>query len=220
MPVCSPALAAPFSRDPEQLFSFRMIRSVKAQIQWGHWFSQLGLDDSEVKNHLLFDRSHMAVDAAVLGMGVALESNLMMWQELKNGRLVVPPSAMHPKCRFRRNGWSARILICGADGYGVSSNGFRQRPQSGNRRAPRRTLQNYNVEKLQVSPEKLNCSSTSDRQSSVEGTAIRCSQQRNSGESPQADHTVAGGSAAKGLPSTLSVGSASSALPFHGDNGR
>ncbi len=90
MPVCSPALAAPFSRDPEQLFSFRMIRSVKAQIQWGHWFSQLGLDDSEVKNHLLFDRSHMAVDAAVLGMGVALESNLMMWQELKNGRLVVP----------------------------------------------------------------------------------------------------------------------------------
>lgn len=90
MPVCSPKLADPFSMDPAQLFDFRLIRSVKAQIQWGQWFSQFGLNDTGVKNHLLFDRSHMTVDAAVLGMGVALESNLMMDQELQERKLVVP----------------------------------------------------------------------------------------------------------------------------------
>ncbi|WP_460275773.1 LysR substrate-binding domain-containing protein [Celeribacter sp. ULVN23_4] len=90
MPVCSPSLAASRSFDPADLFRFRIIRSVKAQIQWGQWLEHFGLDDGQIENHLLFDRSHMAVDAAVLGMGVALESNLMMWKELRDGTLVVP----------------------------------------------------------------------------------------------------------------------------------
>ena len=32
----------------------------------------------------------MAIDAACDGMGIALESNLMMWRELQNGRLICP----------------------------------------------------------------------------------------------------------------------------------
>ncbi|SLN26761.1 Glycine cleavage system transcriptional activator [Aquimixticola soesokkakensis] len=90
MPVCSPKLADPFSLEPADLLTFRMIRSVKAQIQWEQWFTHFDLRDTALKHHLLFDRSHMAVDAAVLGMGVALESNLMMGQELRDRRLVVP----------------------------------------------------------------------------------------------------------------------------------
>ncbi|WP_090159239.1 LysR substrate-binding domain-containing protein [Loktanella sp. DSM 29012] len=90
LPVCAPHLAAPFSLDPDQVRGFRMIRSVKAQVQWEKWFAYLGLKDDGIKSQLLFDRSHMAVDAAVLGMGMALESDLMMGQDLKDGRLVVP----------------------------------------------------------------------------------------------------------------------------------
>ena len=39
---------------------------------------------------ILFDRSHMAIDAAAGGMGVALESTMMMRGELESGRLVCP----------------------------------------------------------------------------------------------------------------------------------
>ncbi|TIP36187.1 MAG: LysR family transcriptional regulator, partial [Mesorhizobium sp.] len=38
----------------------------------------------------LFDRSHMAIDAALDGMGIALESSMMMERELREGRLVCP----------------------------------------------------------------------------------------------------------------------------------
>ncbi len=41
---------------------------------------------------LRFDRSHMAIDAAVAGLGIALESTLMMESELESGQLVVPIS--------------------------------------------------------------------------------------------------------------------------------
>jgi len=39
---------------------------------------------------VLFDRSHMAIDAAADGIGLALESSLMMWRELREGSLVCP----------------------------------------------------------------------------------------------------------------------------------
>ena len=39
---------------------------------------------------VLFDRSHMAIDAAVHGIGIALESDLMMSQEVRDGLLVCP----------------------------------------------------------------------------------------------------------------------------------
>lgn len=90
LPICSPELIAPNSIDAEALLNFRLIYSVKAQIQWQDWFSQLGLDDRKVESRLFFDRSHMSIDAATLGMGVALESNLMMFNELQDGRVCVP----------------------------------------------------------------------------------------------------------------------------------
>jgi DNA-binding transcriptional LysR family regulator len=42
------------------------------------------------RQRLLLDRSHMSVDAAVSGVGVALESTLMMSAELSSGSLVCP----------------------------------------------------------------------------------------------------------------------------------
>lgn len=89
LPVCSPKLAAAHSLTAGELLQHRLIHSVKAQIQWKSWFAHLGITNDIPSKRLYFDRSHMVVDAAVLGMGMALESNLMMEQELKDGRLVV-----------------------------------------------------------------------------------------------------------------------------------
>ena len=47
-------------------------------------------DPRERWRRVLFDRSHMAIDAACDGMGIALESTMMMERELKSGRLVCP----------------------------------------------------------------------------------------------------------------------------------
>ena len=90
LPVCSPRLAEPRSLDARDLLKFRLIHSVKAKIQWTTWFDRIGIDDSHRLKKLYFDRSHMTVDAAVLGLGVALESNLMMEQELRDGKLIIP----------------------------------------------------------------------------------------------------------------------------------
>ena len=90
LPVCSPGLADPYSLEAADLLKFRLIHSVKAQVQWAAWFTHLGIAEETPLKRLYFDRSHMTVDAAVLGMGVALESNLMMERELKDGRLIVP----------------------------------------------------------------------------------------------------------------------------------
>ncbi|WP_229704475.1 LysR substrate-binding domain-containing protein [Gemmobacter aquaticus] len=90
VPVCAPSLAAPASLTPEQVMQFRLIRSVKSQAQWPRWLSDAGVQHDFDWKAVLFDRSHMAIDAACDGMGIALESNLMMWRELRDGLLVNP----------------------------------------------------------------------------------------------------------------------------------
>ncbi|MFN3724631.1 MAG: LysR substrate-binding domain-containing protein [Paracoccaceae bacterium] len=90
VPVCAPSLSGPATLGVQDLCRFRLIHSVKAQVQWNTLFQKAGIGDQGVMKRLYFDRSHMAVDAAVLGLGVALESTLMMERELQGGQLVVP----------------------------------------------------------------------------------------------------------------------------------
>jgi LysR family glycine cleavage system transcriptional activator len=90
MPVCAPSYAQANSMEAVELQQHRLIHSVKAQLQWAQWFTSAGVTPSAEWSRLLFDRSHMAIDAATDGLGVALESNLMMWRELRHGSLVCP----------------------------------------------------------------------------------------------------------------------------------
>ena len=59
-------------------------------MQWPQWFSLAGSPPSLDWRRILFDRSHMAIDAATDGFGLALESTLVMWRELADGRLICP----------------------------------------------------------------------------------------------------------------------------------
>ncbi|GGE05237.1 LysR family transcriptional regulator [Aureimonas endophytica] len=96
VPACSPKLAAPGSLAPEDLPDFRLIHSVKSQAQWSRWFALAGLRPETRWRRVLFDRSHMAIDAASDGMGIALESTMMMEREFAAGRLICPV-AVPPK---------------------------------------------------------------------------------------------------------------------------
>lgn len=90
IPACAPALAAADSLQAEDLTRFRLIHSVKSQAQWPAWFKLAGMQPPQRWRRILFDRSHMAIDAALDGMGIALESSMMMERELRDGRLVCP----------------------------------------------------------------------------------------------------------------------------------
>ena len=91
-PLCAPQVAKPGSLLPCELLSHRLIHSVKSQMQWLQWFAAAEVEPAERWRRVLFDRTHMAIDYAAEGGGIALESNLMAWRELANGTLVCPVS--------------------------------------------------------------------------------------------------------------------------------
>lgn len=109
LPVCAPALCAPATLDPSDLPRYRLIHSVKSQVQWERWFAIAGVAAAATWRRVLFDRSHMAIDAAANGIGIALESDLMMWRELRDGILVCP--LRHPPPASRATQW----LVCPHD---------------------------------------------------------------------------------------------------------
>src|SRR5215210_178857 len=109
LPACAPALCAPATLEPSDLPRHRLIHSVKSQMQWGRWFVAAGVTATPTWRRVLFDRSHMAVDAAISGIGIALESDLMMWRELRDGVLACP--VRHPPPASRVTQW----LVCPHD---------------------------------------------------------------------------------------------------------
>lgn len=90
LPVSAPQYAPANSLEPQDVLRHRLIHSVKSQAQWSAWFKLAKVAPQQQWKRVLFDRSHMAIDAAVDGMGIALESALMSWRELRDGRLVCP----------------------------------------------------------------------------------------------------------------------------------
>lgn len=70
----------------------------------------------------MFDRTQMAIDAARDGIGIPLETNLTMWKELADGRLVCPVSSLPmltlttqwvvcPVCDYLLGGWICLHLV-------------------------------------------------------------------------------------------------------------
>lgn len=118
-PLCSPEIASTI-RSPQDLYEHRLIQCDVQMLQWKGWFEA---------NHLMpphhyalrFDRSNMAIAAAVNGMGVVLESTLLAETELATGKLVAPLRSLthdiqyvghylvYPKRRTRHEG--AQVFV-------------------------------------------------------------------------------------------------------------
>lgn len=124
-PLCAPALARRL-RTPADLACAVLIHSSYNTIRWSDWLARNGLDPAIGRDGPRFDRSFLAIAAAVDGVGVALDSTRFAERELAEGRLVHPfrwrtddprivnhalvfrPNPAEPVLRFR--GWLVREL--------------------------------------------------------------------------------------------------------------
>jgi LysR family glycine cleavage system transcriptional activator len=89
-PLCSPSLSAALAlRTPDDLSRATLIHSVNV-LSWSEYFRRIGCNAVQPQNELWLNPSSMAIDAAVGGLGVILESELLAEQELQAGRLVAP----------------------------------------------------------------------------------------------------------------------------------
>ncbi|VVE21990.1 LysR substrate-binding domain-containing protein [Pandoraea anhela] len=89
-PLCSPALQASMQLStPEDLKRVTLIHSSNA-LTWADYLRRVGVPSLKPANELWLDRSSMAIDAAVRGLGVVLESEVLAAEELNDGRLVAP----------------------------------------------------------------------------------------------------------------------------------
>jgi LysR family glycine cleavage system transcriptional activator len=92
VPVCSPALAAPNSLKPQEISQLRLIHNETSIVQWSDWIDKYcpNGEGKSVQHSLYLDRSFMGLSAAVNGQGVFLDSTLLAYDYLKEGKLVMP----------------------------------------------------------------------------------------------------------------------------------
>lgn len=90
-PICSPEylLRAGPLRQLSDLANHTLINANNL-VSWPAWLNEHGLDGSRPSNGLWLDRSDMALDAALRGLGVALESDILSRDDRVAGRLVTP----------------------------------------------------------------------------------------------------------------------------------
>lgn len=105
LPMCSPALVRGPNplRDIGDLANHTLIESKLSEVTWSMWLSaQKG--NTRNMRQLLFDNTSLALEAAVYGLGVALEGDFLASKELASGRLVTPfllrDMAMRAPLRF------------------------------------------------------------------------------------------------------------------------
>ncbi|UVO40608.1 LysR family transcriptional regulator [Bradyrhizobium arachidis] len=98
VPLCSPAVASAIHK-PADLLHQSLIRSDVKRVQWHQWFGANGIE-SPALHRMRFDRSFLAIAAAVEGLGVALESTLLAERELAAGRLVAPLAGRSTDIRY------------------------------------------------------------------------------------------------------------------------
>lgn len=96
LPVCSPRLIeahGPLQR-PEALKGVPLIHddtlAGRAKVStWAEWFTAAGVDGVDVSRGLRFNSSDHALDAAGEGAGVLLAHDVLAYDDLRTGRLVI-----------------------------------------------------------------------------------------------------------------------------------
>lgn len=92
LPLCSPEYRRRLQEIADepagQLGAARLIYSVKALYQWDIWLPLHGVEAAADHAPLRFDRSSMALQLALDGAGVVLDSATLAFEELQRGTLV------------------------------------------------------------------------------------------------------------------------------------
>jgi DNA-binding transcriptional LysR family regulator len=88
LPLASPAfLASHGMPDLDELARLPLIQSTVSVVQWSDWFASRQLAGCPDSFALRIDRAQLALDAAVQGLGIALESATIAAGHLEAGRL-------------------------------------------------------------------------------------------------------------------------------------
>jgi LysR family transcriptional regulator, glycine cleavage system transcriptional activator len=92
VPMCSPSLASGTKpiRRPEDLARHTLIHSEVTILSWRDWARRHRKVRLDLERGPRFDRSFMAISAAVDGLGICLDSLLLAEQELRAGKLIIP----------------------------------------------------------------------------------------------------------------------------------
>ena len=100
VPMCSPGLlkGGDSLKAPADLAKFRLIESVVTEIPWPHWLAHHQVPISEF-SRVSFDNILLALQAAVSGIGIALEGDFLASEDLASGRLVIPPALRSMRMR-------------------------------------------------------------------------------------------------------------------------
>lgn len=100
--VCAPALLGPGrdSGDADFYLSRRLIHE-RGLYWWRAYLDALGRKVEEAPRHLFFNRSHLCIDAAVRGLGVALGDDVICRDHVDSGALVrLPGPALPSRDRY------------------------------------------------------------------------------------------------------------------------
>ena len=88
LPLASPDLLAGRQiHEPADLLKCPLIQSTVSLVQWPAWFASRHLIGTPERFAFRFDRASMSLEAAVQGLGVALESERIASQHIEAGRL-------------------------------------------------------------------------------------------------------------------------------------
>lgn len=88
VPMASPAfIRAHRLKRIEQLRDLPLIQSNVNVVQWSDWLARWSTLKAPERFSLRFDRAQMAIEAAIQGLGVALESSTLSAQHLADGKL-------------------------------------------------------------------------------------------------------------------------------------
>lgn len=88
LPLASPAFIRAYRlKRVEQLLDTPLIQSNVNVVQWTDWFAAYSDKRPPERFALRFDRAQMAMEAAILGLGVALESATLAGRHLAEGKL-------------------------------------------------------------------------------------------------------------------------------------
>lgn len=91
-PLCTPTLLGQRGMDsPDQLLEHTLLSTSQNPVTWEEWLNWQRVDlDTKPTHTLQLDPSHLAIDAAVSGLGIILESSIFVERYLTTGKLVAP----------------------------------------------------------------------------------------------------------------------------------
>lgn len=97
LPVAAPGLLArgPDPEDPAFFHTHRLIHE-RGVYWWRSFLEALGLGLDEAAGHMFFNRSHLCIDAALRGLGLAFGDDVICAEGLQTGRLVRLPGPLIP----------------------------------------------------------------------------------------------------------------------------